>query len=465
MLQSRITFDLLFKRGITPVCLGNKNQNFFTELVNMRPYTDGFDTIYKQFYSFVKVGDKNSQTFEIGFNSFVFTSSKIYRINADLSVTLMLDYIPVGGKWSCADYQIYALFTNGVATVEYINGVFSLTTIIPQAKVICNFNGQLILGGFKASDFNAFVPGTITNDAEGQAFIAWSGIGNLNCVPSESNVTAGFRSLNEAGAILGISKQHSANQDYVMVACERGCVELPTYEHTFGRNPRSEFGPRSEEEYCAGEAFSFFISRTGMLYRLSHDFTTMVRRIKAEPLGYEELFRDVETRIFYQKSTEELFISVASLGITYVYSNLGMYSISGLITGVSDKESSWRFTTPSIPDLSNASFVTSVLDFKDPGIKILEEVSIGLDTLEVEQDVSICIFSRERVNGPWVQSPYLQLNEFNCVKPHIAGSEFKIGYLHRNFSFSSLDWLSVQYVKIDKRFNRGHVFVDQNKED
>jgi len=438
MRQKRISLRGLFEKGINPISLRSKNQEYFSDLVNCGPSEEGFRSVDPEEFSYIYLTEDTLQVLSIGFKDYLLTPTRIFLINSDNSLTIKRSNITVGGRWSVADYQTWGFFSNGVVTIKVDEaGVLTTSTEIPQARVIFNYNGQLILGGL-TTGFNSLVPNCVPSNAEGKGFIAWSGIGNIDCTPSEINVEAGFRSLNELGEIFGIT----SISNKLVVICSKGFTILPTFEHTFGRRDFIKQAPRDVDSWVAGEEEVFFIDKNGGLNQLGLE--------KLNSLGYREIFKSLSVRFFYQLSTKELFLSSSEK--TYVLNPFGLFSIGGVFKTGLDRN---KFVVSSLPLLKDSIFTTGVIDFEDPGMKIIEEVSLGMDTNGEEEDVKVCIYTRENLRGDWFQTPFFSLNELNLVKPHIAGVEFKIGVKDTNFSFVSINWISISYTKIDKRFNRG----------
>jgi len=447
MLQARLIFDLLFHRGISPS--GGRNQNFFSEVENMKPTSEGFKTVEKEDFSFLLSLSSSDQVFEIGSVSYLFSVNSIWEIGSSSLGSCLFSGIPTGGKWVCADYQTYALFSNGIVVISLdSNGDFAYTEEVPVGKEMVNYNGQLLIGNHTLN-YNEFIPNAIPSLEIGKSFISYSGIGNIDCVVSEDNIEAGYQCLLELGEIVGISVLNNSP----IVLGTRGVVRLLPVEHFFGKRVISSVGPRDSFSWCLGEGVLYFIDGKGKLWGISGEE-------KVSLLGFGYLFKDLGTRMFFKKNTEEVFIKTE--GKTFVLNSEGLYSLTGnFLASIGSGD---RFLVSSIPSLENGKFITSIFDFKDPGLKVIEEISLGVDSGVLEENLSFRIHTREKINGPWFLSPLYRLNNENVCKPHVAGSEFKIEFFASGFSYSSPDWMIVQYDKIDKRYNRGHSFVDINKE-
>jgi hypothetical protein len=75
------------------------------------------------------------------------SATKIYEFNG---VTLSLKYTATeaAGVWTIADFYDYAYLSNGKIAVvrNAASKTFGITTALPSATAICNFNGQVVIG-------------------------------------------------------------------------------------------------------------------------------------------------------------------------------------------------------------------------------------------------------------------------------------------------------------------------------
>jgi hypothetical protein len=60
-----------------------------------------------------------------------------------------LNAITTGQLWSVVDYFNFVYMSNGVVSVlrDPMSGIYALTTIQPVAGAMCDFNGQVVIGG------------------------------------------------------------------------------------------------------------------------------------------------------------------------------------------------------------------------------------------------------------------------------------------------------------------------------
>jgi len=76
------------------------------------------------------------------------TSTKIYEMSpADYSLTLVHTVV-AGSAWKVVDFFEYLYMSNGaLAVVRSAAGVWSTSSDLPTAYAMCNYNGQVLVGG------------------------------------------------------------------------------------------------------------------------------------------------------------------------------------------------------------------------------------------------------------------------------------------------------------------------------
>lgn len=77
----------------------------------------------------------------------VCSATKVYELVAG-SLVLKIT-VAAGTLWSVVDFYEYVYMSNGVASVirDPTSEIYSLTTTLPLAEAICDFNGQVVIGG------------------------------------------------------------------------------------------------------------------------------------------------------------------------------------------------------------------------------------------------------------------------------------------------------------------------------
>lgn len=76
----------------------------------------------------------------------VCTSTKIYEYSGG-TLTLKLT-VTAGSTWTAVDFFDFIYMSNGTVAVirDAFSMAFSITTDLPAATAICNFNGQVLIG-------------------------------------------------------------------------------------------------------------------------------------------------------------------------------------------------------------------------------------------------------------------------------------------------------------------------------
>jgi hypothetical protein len=76
------------------------------------------------------------------------TSTKIYEVNP-VGYTLTLGItVSAGSRWNVVDFFDYLYASNGTVSVERsASGVWSTSSDLPIAYSMCNYNGQVLVGG------------------------------------------------------------------------------------------------------------------------------------------------------------------------------------------------------------------------------------------------------------------------------------------------------------------------------
>jgi hypothetical protein len=433
MLQVQIPLDKQFNGGISPISLTGKNQAAFTSLVNIRPTYNGMFPLER--FTPTLVAGTRPQVIEVGMYPYIFNGSNLTGRS-----TIYSTY-GTTTRWSCADFYNNAFFSSP-STLLYVDSVGGITvnpTGYPKSNWIHNCNGQIICAGILDS----------TNNLD-ESCVMWSEIGSSIFTVGERN-TSGYRSFADIGSAKAVYCPTGGTSSIVL--CSNGCTELIPSGTTFGRKDICNVGPRDEWSHCLAASIVYFIDTKGNLWQIGEG--------KGKVLGYSQLFYGkTALGMFFSKKTEELFIPILEDGLTYVLNQFGMYSINGLIYGVSERGGVQTFYMTELPNLTDAIIIDSVRDFKDPGMKVITEVVLGVDTVDTAQ---VSIYTRTDLRQPFIQSQWYALNEFNAAKPFIGGLEFKVSIKIPNYTDSigvfNPDWMNIQYIKNDRRFNRGHNFT------
>lgn len=76
-------------------------------------------------------------------------STKIYDYSS--GSLILVATVTAGNTWKVVDFIEYLILTNGVVNVvrSASDGTFNISTDFPEANAICNYNGQVLIGGPK----------------------------------------------------------------------------------------------------------------------------------------------------------------------------------------------------------------------------------------------------------------------------------------------------------------------------
>jgi hypothetical protein len=78
----------------------------------------------------------------------VCSATVIYEYSGG-SLTAKTGALTTGQLWSAVDFYEFVYMSNGVVSVlrDPMSGVYALTIVQPVAGAICDFNGQVVIGG------------------------------------------------------------------------------------------------------------------------------------------------------------------------------------------------------------------------------------------------------------------------------------------------------------------------------
>ena len=85
------------------------------------------------------------QVFVLTNVTLVCTPTKIYEYTG--SALNLMATVTTGSLWRVADFYNYLYLSNGVvAVIRDMSLKYSVSSILPKAQAICNYNGQVIVG-------------------------------------------------------------------------------------------------------------------------------------------------------------------------------------------------------------------------------------------------------------------------------------------------------------------------------
>jgi len=87
------------------------------------------------------------QLFVLANYTLVCSSTKIYEYVGGILTEKLT--VVAASTWKVVDYIEYIVLTNGsqVVTRDAMSGTYAVSAVIPAANAVCNYNGQLVIGG------------------------------------------------------------------------------------------------------------------------------------------------------------------------------------------------------------------------------------------------------------------------------------------------------------------------------
>jgi hypothetical protein len=149
--DGNFSYDITFKNlihGLRPSKRATRNSNFLTlcnGAVGRDTTLQAIDQLTRIDTSSLNCSFPYPQIFVFNLMTIVCTGTSIYEL-VDSSLELKLttvEYLP----WTAIEFFEYVYLSNGLVAVTRDVGSFaySITTDLPAARSICNFNGQVII--------------------------------------------------------------------------------------------------------------------------------------------------------------------------------------------------------------------------------------------------------------------------------------------------------------------------------
>lgn len=432
-----------FTSGLRPYANNPINQDTATECFNLAPRIQGLvpiETINQSIDSIVA-----SFPFPQIFFGHKFwlacTSTKIYTINGDFSLTLELDltgaFIGPGQVWHFADFFDYVILTNGIVTVyrDPDSATFKIwvaDSTMPNLGTVMNFNGQII-----ASPISAW------HDAD-KDFIIWSKIGSADFTVDQSN-TAGYRPMPWTGEVYKIMKLGE-----MIAVYGSGGIEFFKFQGTsLGLVKKLDYGIASRDAVGGDENSQVFIDTAGYLRVVNAKleisdgvyqefFSTMLGRdiiVSFNPLNRDFYISDgVRGFIKTNQGLCETFQGVISVGV-----------LAGTLIGfyVDLNESIGMLTTGS-------------LDFGIRARKTIDVIEIGAES---SGDIQVAVEYKNKKSDVFSTGSWVTVNDEGVVNIPTSGVEFRIKVKALLYSGFKLNYIIPRIKFDDKRSKRGTLNV------
>jgi len=361
------------------------------------------------------------QSFTVGSTEVHLSATKLY----DSSFAELLTFAAGTRRWSCADFGMFAILSNGLSTLMCdADGVFSLVGgdgqtvvgFIPQGLGVCECNGQAVIAGYPTTNC-----------------VAWSKIGSIDFTVGIDN-EAGYRDI-ELGNVFAV-KQLGAN---TIAYADNGVHQMHPAGSTFGHTTLLRV-PLDNECCIAGDKFEHILrDADGQLWKLQAQ-NSLTEKVKAPTLlDYSQYFAEVPLSMSYNSNKRECYLTYADK--TYVLDQFGL-SCTNLRF---DSVTKFHTVTSETRTLGGPQLETDWINFGVAGLKQISEVMLGLLA-----GTNVKVFLRVGSNT----SVEIPINSLNAVKPFITGEKFKICIKADQAAFN-LNELNIQTINVDGRFGQG----------
>lgn len=345
------------------------------------------------------------------------TPTRLYKENGNILTDVVSNH-----HFHVADYETYAVMTNGQHTLEWRpSGVISIDPPhIPSCRCLCDFKGQLVLGG--TAGFLSL----------GEDSVAWSKIGRVDFTLDHTN-EAGARPVPFAGKVLFVKRLGNT----VMVYGEKGVVSLfPVKEPvvSFGMQEVLPFGVVA---VGGTESVHYFVSAKGELWRLSTEGAP-------EKLGYQKYLAPLlggPITINMALLDQEVWIS----GITESY----VLTLDGL--GHSRQRVSSIHWEDVVADNSFGNYALVTSDF-DLGLRASKSLTSIHLAGEFQGPASLTIGYRNN-SGDYREVPARTIGPAGIVTFPVDGVDFRL-HIFSSYPFD-LERITLRWKLTDKRAIRG----------
>lgn len=332
----------------------------------------------------------------------------------ELGTAADIESVDVAGFERYAVITVSKGSTKQVYEKNYSTGAVTATAVgtIPGANSVCNYRGQLILGGL----YSTGAPW----DGLEACSVAWSDIGSTVVKPNE-DVSAGFRQLPwDENANATIYKVLPLG-DFVMIYGDNGVGMIKT--QVVDKYPAMMF----QDLRRAGAVGTYAVDgdEEQHLYLSKNNDLNLVTAKGVQKLGYRDFMSQLSGTIVitYDTSRKRFYISDGSL--SFVYNGIGLYSTYQCVSSVGDYKGILCGFTKANAD-TRVRLTTTAFDGGVQGYKTLEAVESGLVYDSSSYSFEGSIYAKYDYGGSFVQTPWVALNKRGMFTQKLTGREFKI---------------------------------------
>ena len=378
----------------------------------------------------------------------VFDATSVLSVDNAGILTQQLTYPANTSQFSIADFMKYVIAVSGsTVLIKDENGDWSVYTPSLHASVVCNYRGQLLLGGYPAPYEN---------------IVSWGGIGSANVPLLMSTVfgleatdldtrknTAGNRPLPWPGKIYAIKELG----DVAIVYASNGIAALVStgsvfgeVAPTFGFKELLNTGIAGRCAVAGDKKLQMFIDNSGYVW-------VITEKLELKRLGYQEFFNTKTVTNNWVVSHDPVWndFYFANGDVCYLMAS-GLSQLSMLPTSLFRQNNELIGVVDLASDLE-ARVETEVFDM---GMKSMKTIT----GCEVCHDGDCYLKAKMRYvlstphTVPFVEGPYKRIYK-GLVTPMATGSEFKLSVRCADYTTFSLDDIVVRWSSVDKRILRG----------
>jgi hypothetical protein len=279
------SFHLPTKGGLRQWGSGVKGQAGLEECYNLVPYKEKlvpYEVLSRLVGTSTFVTWPFPQLFCTATGNFLGDRTTLKMLDANYTTISSVGTSIIMALWSVADFGQYVLFNNGTnvyAKSPYSTSIEPCTGIdLVAGKYICNYKGQIIIGG-------------PTNHAAN--VVLWGAIGRATVDPVDS-VVAGWRPILNAGAVQVVKRLG----DHIMVYGEEGVAFLTPANETVPAMQLVELNSLGiRGQAVGGDIFKHFFVRADGMLCMALPNPQYPRAILVQELGYKEFLEDMDDTI------------------------------------------------------------------------------------------------------------------------------------------------------------------------
>lgn len=425
--------------GLIPSDKYRRNDVGLVEAYNCRIVKEGVDSytaITNPFTGLPACTWPYPQIFNTVDGIYIATETAIYKANSSYYCSVVCSNIPAGNLWSMADFMVYQVWTNGVATVirDTETGIFAVHSMTHPIETVCNYNGQLIAANFGDDKEN---------------WVAWGGIGKVDIDNLLTNAdrtnTSGFMPMPFRGDIYRVMPLGDKIVVYGargISALKPGSIKPYKTMAQYGREDIFPFGIAGKGCVVGDENIHIFIDNFGYVHALSKDG-------KHNKLGYAPYIATLTDEIVmsYDKLKEEYYVSDGT--DSYMFSS-GLSRIYQSPSGIVREGSTLYGTTYDDTDQS-AYITTNSFNMLTDSIKTVQTVEAMITGVNLQGAIDY----RFQPNEAFTRGMMKNLSRHGTFVPMISGVDLRLHLYSSTYVDFTLDSAIVRFKLSDKRTIRG----------